>query len=212
MALPSVYLARHGETAWSISGQHTGKTDLPLTERGQRNGAGWRSRLAGHTFARVLCSPLIRAANLRASRFWHGGPDRLRSGRMGLWRVRRAHDRRDSAPAAPVAIVSRRLSGRRVGRTTSAAGPIAWSPACDRPKGKCSSFPAAISCGCWRRGGSRSTLRAEGCCCSRPPPSAFWVTNTHSTNQRSGCGTTVPTSSTDGVPAFDHPGTPSTQP
>ena len=36
-ALPVVYLARHGETAWSLSGQHTGLTDLPLTERGKRN-------------------------------------------------------------------------------------------------------------------------------------------------------------------------------
>ena len=61
MSLPSVYLARHGETAWSISGQHTGKTDLPLTERGQRNARRLGPRLAGHSFARVFCSPLIRA-------------------------------------------------------------------------------------------------------------------------------------------------------
>jgi broad specificity phosphatase PhoE len=61
-ALPTVYLARHGETAWSISGQHTGLTDLPLTERGERNARRLGERLKGLTFARVLTSPLQRAA------------------------------------------------------------------------------------------------------------------------------------------------------
>jgi broad specificity phosphatase PhoE len=60
-ALPVVYLARHGETAWSLSGQHTGRTDLPLTERGERNARALGERLRGMTFAKVLTSPLQRA-------------------------------------------------------------------------------------------------------------------------------------------------------
>src|SRR5881227_3574090 len=58
----SIYLARHGETAWSVTGQHTGVTDLPLTERGERNAARLRERLAGLVFAKVLTSPSQRAA------------------------------------------------------------------------------------------------------------------------------------------------------
>ena len=61
-ALPVIYLARHGETAWSLSGQHTGLTDLPLTERGERNARRLGERLRGLTFARVFTSPLQRAA------------------------------------------------------------------------------------------------------------------------------------------------------
>src|SRR6476619_4585242 len=60
-ALPEIYLARHGETAWTVTNRHTGRTDLPLTERGERNAANLRDRLHGMTFARVLVSPLGRA-------------------------------------------------------------------------------------------------------------------------------------------------------
>jgi probable phosphoglycerate mutase len=58
--LPTVYLARHGETAWSISGQHTGLTDLPLTPRGERNARRLGERLREQAFAGVLTSPLQR--------------------------------------------------------------------------------------------------------------------------------------------------------
>ena len=58
---PVIYLARHGETAWSVTGQHTGLTDLPLTERGERNALRLGQRLAGSVFAKVLKSPLQRA-------------------------------------------------------------------------------------------------------------------------------------------------------
>jgi probable phosphoglycerate mutase len=59
--LPEVYLARHGETAWTISHQHTGKSDIPLTERGERNAGGLGERLRGMAFAKVLVSPMHRA-------------------------------------------------------------------------------------------------------------------------------------------------------
>jgi broad specificity phosphatase PhoE len=54
-------LARHGETAWSKSGQHTGRTDIPLTDRGREQARRLGSALAGRTFSRVLSSPLARA-------------------------------------------------------------------------------------------------------------------------------------------------------
>src|SRR6202167_5815122 len=59
--LPVIYLARHGETAWSLSGQHTGLTDLPLTARGEENARRLGKRLAGLTFSQVFTSPLQRA-------------------------------------------------------------------------------------------------------------------------------------------------------
>src|SRR2546421_5842508 len=61
-ALPVVYLARHGETAWTISRQHTGMTDLPLTAPGEAQAVRLGERLAGLAFAAVLTSPLQRAA------------------------------------------------------------------------------------------------------------------------------------------------------
>jgi broad specificity phosphatase PhoE len=60
--LPVVYLARHGETAWTVSGQHTGFTDLPLTVRGEGNARRLGERLNGLPFARVFTSPLQRAS------------------------------------------------------------------------------------------------------------------------------------------------------
>jgi broad specificity phosphatase PhoE len=58
---PIVYLARHGETAWTLSGQYTGLTDLPLTERGERNARRLEERLRGLSFTKVFTSPSQRA-------------------------------------------------------------------------------------------------------------------------------------------------------
>lgn len=60
--LPVLYVARHGETAWSLSGQHTGLTDLPLTPNGERNARRLGERLKGMSFAKVFTSPLQRAS------------------------------------------------------------------------------------------------------------------------------------------------------
>jgi broad specificity phosphatase PhoE len=56
-----IWLVRHGETKWSRSGAHTGRTDLPLTAAGRENAAALGRYLAGRQFSLVLCSPLIRA-------------------------------------------------------------------------------------------------------------------------------------------------------
>ena len=61
-AYPVIYLARHGETAWSLSGQHTGLTDLPLTKDGEDAARRLGKRLKGLSVTKVFTSPLQRAA------------------------------------------------------------------------------------------------------------------------------------------------------
>src|SRR5580658_2943179 len=56
-----IWLMRHGETEWSRSGQHTSRTDLPLTEEGEKRAVDLAKRLAGRRFALVLSSPMRRA-------------------------------------------------------------------------------------------------------------------------------------------------------
>jgi len=60
-SLQMVYLARHGDTAWTVSGQHTGRTDLPLLSEGEENARRLGERLRGLQFAKVFTSPLQRA-------------------------------------------------------------------------------------------------------------------------------------------------------
>jgi probable phosphoglycerate mutase len=65
-ALPQIYLARHGETAWTATHQHTGRTELPLTPRGEDNARRLGERLRDHAFDLVLTSPRQRARDTAA--------------------------------------------------------------------------------------------------------------------------------------------------
>ena len=59
--LQRIYLVRHGETAWSLSGQHTGRTDIPLTTKGEADARKLNERLRAAAFKQVFTSPLQRA-------------------------------------------------------------------------------------------------------------------------------------------------------
>jgi probable phosphoglycerate mutase len=75
-ALPDVWLIRHGATEWSTNGRHTGRTDVPLSEEGQREAAALYPRLDRQRFALVLCSPLPRARKTaRLAGFVHADID-----------------------------------------------------------------------------------------------------------------------------------------
>lgn len=60
-AAPTLWLLRHGETPWTVAGRHTGRTDVPLTPRGERQALALAHRLADRSFTLVMTSPLARA-------------------------------------------------------------------------------------------------------------------------------------------------------
>ena len=96
-----IVLVRHGETEWSVSGQHTGNTDIPLTDAGRRQGEALGARLAAWSFARVLSSPLSRALETcRLAGLGDGAEvtDDLREWDYGDYEGRRTLDIREERP------------------------------------------------------------------------------------------------------------------
>jgi probable phosphoglycerate mutase len=100
-SLPTLYLVRHGETAWTITGQMTGRTDLPLTDRGQEEARGLAARLRALQVSTVLTSPLERARQTAAlSGFPQAQPDAdLQEWDYGDYEGRRTLDIRAERPA-----------------------------------------------------------------------------------------------------------------
>lgn len=120
--LPVVYVVRHGEIAWSLSGQHTGLTDLPLTERGEKNALTLGKRLRGLQFSKVFTCPLKRASRTcELASFERSGRNRPQLGEMELRAIRRTPLVRDPGEAARMADLPRWLSRRRIARPDSCA-------------------------------------------------------------------------------------------
>ena len=160
--LPAIYLARHGETAWSLTGQHTGRTDLPLTANGERQAAGaGRARCAASRSprcSRVRCSGRRARAHWRASPTGRVADADLVEWNYGAYEGKRTADIR--AARAGLEPLSRRVSRRRDGRRRRRArGPGPGARPCGHgQRARCSR--AATSCACWPHAGSAS--RPEG--------------------------------------------------
>jgi broad specificity phosphatase PhoE len=94
-----VVLVRHGETEWSRSGQHTGNTDIPLTEAGRRAAEALGAPLRARSFALVLTSPLQRAAETaRLAGFGAEVRDELKEWDYGAYEGRKTVDIREERP------------------------------------------------------------------------------------------------------------------
>ena len=73
MMATELWLVRHGETEWSLSGKHTSRTDIPLTEHGRKRAEELRDYLAGEKFDAVFVSPMSvrgRPVRLRGMAIW----------------------------------------------------------------------------------------------------------------------------------------------
>ena len=131
----------------SLSGQHTGVTDLPLTERGESNARRLGERLKGLSFAKVFTSPLQRAARTCELAGFGASGNRSRPARNGTT----AHEGRRTAeilPSVQVGNCSATAALEENHPIKSARGPTGSEPLARDSRGTCCFFPAAIFCAC----------------------------------------------------------------
>jgi len=131
-----IWLIRHGETEWSLSGQHTSRTDLALTAEGNRRAVRLADILHGHPFALVLSSPLQRARDTaRIAGFSPEITDDLREWDYGDYEGRKTADIQKEAPGwtiwsspTPNGETAEQVAARAdkiIARATAAEGDVA---------------------------------------------------------------------------------------
>ena len=161
-----VWLLRHAETEWSRTGKHTGRTDIPLTDKGREVARALRARLEGRSFALVLCSPLSRAretaqlAGLEPSAL----RDDLLEWDYGEYEGLTTPEIRDAAPG--LVPVARRRARRRAPRGRRPRAATAPSPRAARARATSRSSPMATSCAPSPRAGSTRRWPSAGTCTS----------------------------------------------
>ena len=176
-SLPTVYLVRHGETAWTISRQHTGRTDLPLTARGEDDAWSLHGRLRGLAFDRVFVSPLRRAR--QTSMLAGFGDEAVAVADLTEWDygeyegLTTAEIRRER----PGWSLPPRMPWRRIGRggRPRADRVIARLRGC-----RAASWSSATgsSSACWLRGGCGCRRARRAASCSAAPRCPSWATST----------------------------------
>ncbi len=166
-----LWLIRHGETEWSRSGQHTSRTDLPLTPEGEQKARAAGRLLHGHKFALVLSSPMQRARETaRLAGFEPEVIDDLREWDYGAYEGRTTQEIRKDAPgwtiwtAPPPGGETADQVGSRadrvIARAVSAGGDVAVFGHGHMLMDTC--------CVCWPRDGWNWSRRRAGCLCWRP--------------------------------------------
>ena len=136
LEMPRLFLARHGDTAWTDSRQRTGRTDMPLNEAGEERARQLGERLRQFSFARVFTSPLQRASKTcELAGFGAVAEARSGPGRVGLRPLRGDADQEHLEGATRLGVVSRRLPRRRITRGRRLPGrPV--HRACARHRGR----------------------------------------------------------------------------